>query len=90
MAGRLRNLSIRSKLTAAFASLVVVILLLGITSIERFATMNASVVQVTGNYLLWIGYLAEMRNAVLHYRLELTKGILVKTNGGNIDALDKT
>jgi methyl-accepting chemotaxis protein len=86
----LANLSIRGKIIAGFLSLVVVIAALGLTSIQRFAVMNDSVEQVTTNYMLAIGYLSEMRGAILHYRLALVKGVLHRIGGGDVPALRKT
>jgi methyl-accepting chemotaxis protein len=86
----LANLSIRNKIIAGFLSLVIVIAALGLTSVQKFAVMNASVEEVTTNYMLGIRYLAEMRGAILHYRLALTKGILHKASGQEVVALGQT
>ena len=74
MPSALRNLSIRNKIIAVFASLGVVIIVLGATSIDRFVSMNASVEEVTGICALAIGYPAGMQSAIQHYRLDLTNG----------------
>ncbi|MFL5252202.1 MAG: hypothetical protein ACJ8AI_04805 [Rhodopila sp.] len=51
--------------------------------------MNQEVEAITGNYMLAIGYLSEMRNGVMHYRLDITRGILVRDNGEKAVALQK-
>jgi methyl-accepting chemotaxis protein len=87
---RLANWSIRNKIIAAFSSLVVVIAVLGFASIEKFSAMNASVEEITGDTMLAIGYLSEMRSSVLHYRLAVTKGTMGRASGGDVDTLEKS
>jgi methyl-accepting chemotaxis protein len=86
----LNRLSIRNKIFAAFISLLLVIGMIGVSSIQKFSVMNGSVEEITGNYLLAIGYISDMRSAVLHYRLALTKGTLQRVTGGEVDQLRKT
>ena len=90
VAGILGNLSIRNKIVAAFCSLVVVIAVLGAASLQKFSTLNASVEDVTNDAMLGIGYLGEMRGAVLHYRLVVSKAIYGKASGGDLDAIEKS
>jgi methyl-accepting chemotaxis protein len=87
---RLANLSIRNKIIGAFVSLLLVTAILGFTATEKFAVMNASVDELTSNYMKSIGYLAEMRGAFLEYRLALTKGLLDKADADSALALDKS
>jgi methyl-accepting chemotaxis protein len=84
------NLSIRNKIIAGFLPLIIVIAALELMSIQRFAVMNASVEQITTNYMLALGYLADMRGSILHYRLALTKGVLHRVSGDDMTALRKT
>ncbi|MFL5289087.1 MAG: methyl-accepting chemotaxis protein [Rhodopila sp.] len=86
----LANLSIRNKIIAGFLSLVIVIAALGLTSVQKFAVMNASVEEITTNYLLAIGYLSEMRGAILHYRLVLSKGVLHRASGQDVTTLGRS
>jgi methyl-accepting chemotaxis protein len=90
VAHTLNNWSIRNKIIVAFSSLVVVIAVLGFASIEKFSAMNTSVVGITDDTMLAIGYLSEMRSAVLHYRLVLVKGTMGRTSGGDVDTLEKS
>jgi methyl-accepting chemotaxis protein len=87
---RLANLSIRNKIICAFSALMVVIAALGFTAVQRFSVLNDTVETITGDSLLGIGYLSEMRGAILHYRLALTKGILGTTDASKLDDLDRT
>ncbi len=63
-----RPSSIRSKLSIAFAALVVMFIALGATAIDRFRVMEASARDLSTNYTLAIGYLSDMRQAVTGYR----------------------
>jgi len=85
---RLANMSIRNKIICAFSALMVVIVALGFTAIQRFSVLNDTVVTITGDTLLGTGYLSDMRGAILHYRLALAKTILGKADAKG-DAVDR-
>ncbi len=80
------NLSIRTKLIAGFASLLLLMAVQGVTSIQKFTAMNASVEELTTNYMLGIDYLSEMRSDILKYRLGFTKSILRGETGAPLAA----
>jgi methyl-accepting chemotaxis protein len=80
------NLSIRTKLIAGFASLLLLMAVQGVTSIQKFTAMNASVEELTTNYMLGIDYLSEMRSDILKYRLGFTKSILRGETGAQFAA----
>jgi methyl-accepting chemotaxis protein len=84
---RLANWSIRNKIIAAFSALMVVIVALGFTAIQKFSALNDSVETITRDSLLGTGYLSDMRGAILRYRLASTKAILSKadTKGDAVD-----
>jgi methyl-accepting chemotaxis protein len=86
---RLANMSIRSKIICAFSALMVIIVALGITAVQRLSVLNGTVETITSDTLVGTGYLSEMRGAILHYRLALTKAILGKADVKG-DALDRT
>ena len=86
---RLADLSIRSKIVCGFSSLTILIAILGLSSIQKFAVMNASVEEATRDYMQGIGQISDMRSAVLHYRLSLTKGVLGASSGDNAGNLEK-
>jgi hypothetical protein len=46
--------------------------------------LNNSVEEITTNYLLALGYLGDMRSAILHYRLNLSKAVPGKASGDAI------
>jgi Four helix bundle sensory module for signal transduction len=58
---RLRDLSIRNKLVFAFATLVILFVVLGGTAIQRFAAMDASANDLASNSTLAVGYLGDIR-----------------------------
>ena len=70
------NLSIRSKIVAAFASLLIVIAALGWTSVQKFVVLKSSVDEITGNYMLAIDYLSEMRGLSFKYRLAVANALM--------------
>src|SRR5580698_2510886 len=80
------NLSIRTKLIAGFSSLLLLMAVQGVTSIQKFTAMNASVEELTTNYMLGIDYLSEMRSDILKYRLAFTKSILRGETGAQFAA----
>lgn len=90
MMNLLNRLSIRNKTLVAFASMLLVIGAIGLLSIQRFSMMDTSVREITENYLQAIGYISDMRSAALNYRLALTKGVLVRVTGSDVDALQKS
>jgi methyl-accepting chemotaxis protein len=90
MLRHLANLTIRTKIVCAFIPLLVVILALGFTAVQKFSALNDTVSTITTNYMLAANYLADMRGSVLRYRLALTRGLLQKADVGNAEALDKT
>src|SRR3954453_21031883 len=83
------NLSIRNKIITGLLPLVLLMSLVGATSIQRFAVMNRHVADITENYLIAIGYLSDMRNAVMHFRVDIIKGVLTRTKGEDAIALQK-
>ncbi|MBS0639025.1 MAG: MCP four helix bundle domain-containing protein [Proteobacteria bacterium] len=83
----LANLSIRSKIISGIAPLILLLGILGATSVKNFADLNASVTQVTQNYMLAIHYVNEIRDAILHYRLVITKAVLMRKTGDELAPL---
>ena len=75
---RLRDLSIRNKLVIAFATLVILFVVLGGTAIQRFAAMDASAQNLATNYALAIGYLGDIRQTVLSYRATLLRALALR------------
>jgi methyl-accepting chemotaxis protein len=90
MLRHLTNLSIRSKIICAFAPLLMVILALGFTAVQRFSTLNDTVSSITTDSMLASNYLSGMHGAALKYRLTLTRGLLQKADSGATDVLNKS
>jgi methyl-accepting chemotaxis protein len=86
----LANLSIRTKVICAFAPLLLVILLLGFTAVQKFSALNDTVSSVTTDSMLALNYLSEMRDAALNHRLAVTTGLVQKADAGTADKLDKS
>jgi methyl-accepting chemotaxis protein len=84
------NLSIRNKIICSFLTLVLLIAALGFTSVQRFAALNNSVEEITTNYMLALGYLADMRGAILHYRLGLRAEAMNRARHDSGAALEET
>src|SRR5262249_28357887 len=74
----LRDLSIRNKLVIAFAALVLLFVLLGGTAIQRFGAMESRAQTLAANYTMAIGYLADVRQAVLNYRTTLLRAVVLR------------
>src|SRR5689334_9251889 len=53
--------SIRAKILAAFTAILAVMALMSAIALSRVAALNATVEDITTNYMLAIGYLDEMR-----------------------------
>ena len=60
---RIPTFAIRGKIMATMASLLLVVLLVGGIALQKFNALNTTVRDITGNYLLSIGYLADMNAA---------------------------
>jgi methyl-accepting chemotaxis protein len=75
---RLRDLSIRNKLVFAFATLVILFVVLGGTAIQRFAAMDASANDLASNSTLAVGYLGDIRQAVISYRATLLRAMALR------------
>jgi len=66
--GWFQNLTIRAKVMLAFASVLIITALLGIFAINRVATVNNNVVDISGNYLVAETALGEIEADVTRYR----------------------
>ncbi len=89
VSSRLRDLSIRNKLVIAFAALVLLFVVLGGTAMQRFAAMDASARSLATNSALAIGYLGDIRQAVLSYRATLLRALVMRDSSpAAMSALD--
>ena len=62
------NLSIRSKVMTAFASVLIVTAILGVFSINRLSIVNQGAVTVTENYLVAANALSKISSNAVRYR----------------------
>jgi methyl-accepting chemotaxis protein len=75
---RLRDLSIRGKLIVAFSTLMLLFIALGGAALQRFDAMEASARELSTNYALAIGYLGDMRQAVMAHRAAMLRTLVVR------------
>jgi methyl-accepting chemotaxis protein len=73
------NLSIRSKVMSAFASVLVVTTILGVFAINRLSIVNDGAVLVTDNYLVAANALSEISTNAVRYRQLQAAMILAPT-----------
>ena len=69
LSSRINNLSVRTKITSSFALVIVIVAGLGFSAIQKFAVLNGKVKDTAENYMFSVGYLSEMRGALLNYRV---------------------
>src|SRR5580698_1072878 len=84
---RLRDLSIRGKLIVAFSPLMLLFIALGGAALQRFDAMEASARELSTNYALAIGYLGDMRQAVMAHRNALLRALVIHDTAA--DAADR-
>jgi methyl-accepting chemotaxis protein len=73
------NLSIRSKVMTAFASVLIVTAILGVFAINRLSIVNDGAVLVTDNYLVAANGLSEISSNAMRYRQLQAAVILAPT-----------
>ncbi len=69
----IENLSIRNKIAACFAIILLIVATLGAASVSRLATLNDTVDSLTGDSMLGLDQLSAMREALLRYRLAVAR-----------------
>ena len=69
----IENLSIRNKIAAVFAIILLIVAMLGAASVSRLATLNDTVDTLTGDSMLGLDQLSTMREALLRYRLAVAR-----------------
>jgi len=70
------NLAIRTKILLSFAFILALLAGLGGTAMQRSGATNAAVGEMTGNYLLAVIYLDEMRTSFVTYRSATARALL--------------
>jgi methyl-accepting chemotaxis protein len=74
---RLNNLSVRTKITLVFGLLVALVGALGGMSLQRAATTNATVEDLSTNYVASLVYLERMRSSLANMRATSMKELLI-------------
>jgi hypothetical protein len=77
---RIPSFAIRGKITVAITSLLLVMLLMGGMALQKLRVLDATVNDITGNYLLAIGFLADMNDADKSYRLDVLQLVTIVRN----------
>jgi methyl-accepting chemotaxis protein len=70
---QIENLSIRNKIAAVFAIILLIVAMLGAASVSRLNTLNETVDTLTGDSMLGLDQLSTMREALLRYRLAIAR-----------------
>jgi methyl-accepting chemotaxis protein len=73
----LKNLSIRTKIAAAFAVMVVLVLGLGLFAINQMSKVNAVSTEISENWLPSVRQLGDMRNLSSRHRAALSRYLLI-------------
>ena len=79
------NLSIRNKIAAAFAIVLVLVAALGGSAVQRLATLDHTVSILSGNTQAATGELGEMREGLLRYRLAIARYLIAKNLTADFD-----
>ena len=74
-----QNLSIRSKVMTAFASILIVTAILGVFAINRLSAVNANADDLSSNYLVAANALAEIDYNTMRYRQLQAAHVLAAT-----------
>jgi methyl-accepting chemotaxis protein len=69
----IEHLSIRNKIAACFAMVLIIVAILGAASVSRLATLSDTVNSLTGDSMLGLDELSGMREALLRYRLAVAR-----------------
>ncbi len=77
-----QNLTIRSKVMSAFATVLTVTVMLGVFSVNRLSTVNDGAVMLSSNYLSAANGLSELAYSAMRYRQLQAAHILAPTPEG--------
>jgi methyl-accepting chemotaxis protein len=73
----LRNVSIRTKVAAAFGVMLLIIGAIGFFAIDRLAGVNATTVDINTNWLPSVRYIGEVRYNMARHRAILSRHVMV-------------
>jgi hypothetical protein len=80
------NWSVRNKIATAFVVILVLVGGLGYAAVGQLAAVTRTVDSLTGDSLVVINDLSEMRQALLRYRLAVARYIIAKNLSPEFDA----
>ncbi len=73
---RISNLAIRTKILLSFSTVLILLVGLGLNSLQRSSAMDGAIQSITGNYALAVVYLDEMRVSIADYRGTVARELL--------------
>ncbi len=76
LSAHIANLAIRTKILLSFAIVLALLAGLGVTALQRFGELNATVETITGDALTSVEELDGMRASVAGYRLEIAREVV--------------
>ena len=85
-----RDLSLRTKLVAAFAVLTALFAASGFTAIANFSAFNAIATDMVDNYQASLEQLDVMKEQIYNYRLTWAKALIFKDNQQQLAQLDQS
>jgi methyl-accepting chemotaxis protein len=85
-----RDLSIRTKLVAAFSVLIVLFAVSGLSAIRNFSAFNAIATDMVDNYQASLEQLDAMKEQIYQYRLTWAKALIFKEDPKQLAVLDQS
>jgi methyl-accepting chemotaxis protein len=81
----LNNLAIRTKIPLGFAVVLLIVLILGVVSINRLSAVNNNAEEVRDNWLPSTGQMSKLLTSIYSFRLREARYLLVAADGGDLD-----
>ncbi len=80
----LNSLAIRVKIPLGFAIVLVIVVILGLLSINRLGTVNDNAEQIRDNWLPSTGQMSKLLTSIYSFRLRESRYLLVAADGGDL------
>jgi methyl-accepting chemotaxis protein len=81
----IEKLSIRNKIAAAFSVILLLVVALGFAAVDRLTTLNRTVDTLTGDSMVGVDQLSNMRESLLRYRLAIARYLTSKDLSPDFD-----
>jgi methyl-accepting chemotaxis protein len=81
----LNNLAIRAKIPLGFAVVLLIVLILGVLSINRLSAVNDNAAEVRDNWLPSTGQMSKLLTSIYSFRLREARYLLTAADGGDLD-----